>query len=117
MPLKKNNRPCSKPINRPCSNRRLNKQPPTAPALDHAHNSVSNQQQQEQSSEEGQPRRSLPGSTNFEDYATTGWRETVDDDTSTFSLDVDRTSYFLALNWVENGYQIEPGLGPRRGVD
>ena len=66
------------------------------------------QQQQQQSSEERQPRRSLPGSTNFEDYATTGWRETVDDDTSTFSLDVDRTSYFLALNWVENGYQIEP---------
>ena len=67
------------------------------------------QQQQEQSSEEERrPRRSLPGSTNFEDYATTGWRETVDDDTSTFSLDVDRTSYFLALNWVENGYQIEP---------
>ena len=52
--------------------------------------------------------RSLPGSTNFEDYATTGWRETVDDDTSTFSLDVDRTSYFLALNWVEAGYAIEP---------
>ena len=54
------------------------------------------------------PRRSLPGSTNFEDYATTGWRETADDDTSTFSLDVDRTSYFLALNWVEAGYAIDP---------
>ncbi|MCY4617728.1 MAG: von Willebrand factor type A domain-containing protein [Chloroflexi bacterium] len=66
------------------------------------------QQEQESSSEERQPRRSLPGSTNFEDYATTGWRETVDDDTSTFSLDVDRTSYFLALNWVEAGYAIEP---------
>ena len=66
------------------------------------------QQEQERSSEERQPRRSLPGSTNFEDYATTGWRETVDDDTSTFSLDVDRTSYFLALNWVEAGYAIEP---------
>ena len=68
-----------------------------------------NQQRQQQSSQERQaPRRSLPGSTNFEDYATTGWRETVDDDTSTFSLDVDRTSYFLALNWVEAGYAIEP---------
>ena len=68
-----------------------------------------NRQREQRSSEERQtPRRALPGSTNFEDYATTGWRETVDDDTSTFSLDVDRTSYFLALNWVEAGYAIEP---------
>ncbi len=74
-----------------------------------------NQQRQQQSSQEQEqeqerqtPSRPLPGSTNFEDYATTGWRETVDDDTSTFSLDVDRTSYFLALNWVEAGYAIEP---------
>ena len=51
---------------------------------------------------------SPPAATTFEDYATTGWRETVNDDTSTFSLDVDRTSYFLALNWVNAGYQIEP---------
>ena len=67
------------------------------------------QQRQQRSGQERQtPRRSLPGSTNFEDYATTGWRETLDDDTSTFSLDVDRTSYFLALNWVEAGYAIDP---------
>ena len=67
------------------------------------------QQRQQRSDQERQtPRRSLPGSTNFEDYATTGWRETLDDDTSTFSLDVDRTSYFLALNWVEAGYAIDP---------
>ena len=66
-------------------------------------------QQQPRSSEARQtPRRALPGATNFEDYPTIGWRETVDDDTSTFSLDVDRTSYFLALNWVEAGYAIEP---------
>jgi len=66
-------------------------------------------QQQQQSSETRQtPRRALPGATNFEDYPTIGWRETVDDDTSTFSLDVDSTSYFLALNWVEAGYAIEP---------
>ncbi len=65
-------------------------------------------QQQRSSDEQRAPRRALPGSTNFEDYATTGWRETADDDTSTFSLDVDRTSYFLALNWVEAGYRIEP---------
>ena len=63
---------------------------------------------EQRSSERQQPSRALPGSTNFEDYATTGWRETADDDTSTFSLDVDRTSYYLALNWVQNGYLIEP---------
>lgn len=70
--------------------------------------SRSRQQQQRSSEERRTPRRALPGSTNFEDYATTGWRDTVSDDTSTFSLDVDRTSYFLALNWVEAGYAIEP---------
>ena len=70
--------------------------------------SSSRSQNQQRASEQQQPRRSLPGSTNFEDYATSGWRETADDDTSTFSLDVDRTSYFLALNWVDAGYAIEP---------
>ena len=67
--------------------------------------SSSRQQQQRSSTER---RSGSPSATTFEDYATTGWRETVDDDTSTFSLDVDRTSYFLALNWVEAGYAIEP---------
>ena len=66
------------------------------------------QREQRSSEESPSPRRALPGSTSFEDYATTGWRATADDDTSTFSLDVDRTSYFLALNWVEAGYAIEP---------
>ena len=70
--------------------------------------SRSRQQQQRSSEARQTPRRALPGATNFEDYPTIGWRETVDDDTSTFSLDVDRTSYFLALNWVEAGYAIEP---------
>ena len=69
--------------------------------------SRSSSQQQQQRSDFDRP-TSPPAATNFEDYATTGWRETVDDDTSTFSLDVDRTSYFLALNWVEAGYAIEP---------
>ncbi len=54
--------------------------------------------------------RPRPGATNFEDYPTLGWRDTDQDDTSTFSLDVDRTSYFLALNWVQNGYAIDPAL-------
>ncbi|MYE06522.1 MAG: DUF3520 domain-containing protein [Chloroflexi bacterium] len=70
--------------------------------------SQSSQQQQGGSERSETSRRPVPGATNFEDYPTIGWRETVDDDTSTFSLDVDRTSYFLALNWVEAGYAIEP---------
>ena len=67
----------------------------------------SSSSQSSDSSQEERP-TSPPTATTFEDYATTGWRETVNDDTSTFSLDVDRTSYFLALNWVNAGYQIEP---------
>ncbi len=70
--------------------------------------SQSTQRQQGGGERSRTPRRPLPGATNFEDYPTIGWRETVDDDTSTFSLDVDRTSYFLALNWVKAGYAIEP---------
>ena len=70
--------------------------------------SRSRQQQQRSSEARQTPRRALPGATNFEDYPTIGWRETADDATSTFSLDVDRTSYFLALNWVEAGHAIEP---------
>ena len=30
------------------------------------------------------------------------------DNVSTFSLDTDRTSYFLALNWARNGYEVDP---------
>lgn len=71
-----------------------------------ASSSSSGSSRQQRSSEDRPT--SPPAATNFEDYATTGWQLTDDDDTSTFSLDVDRTSYFLALNWVEFGYQIEP---------
>ena len=81
--------------------------------------SRSRRQQREQRSSEEQrtPRRSLPGSTNFEDYATTGWRETDDDDTSTFSLDVDRTSYFLGPQLGRGGLCNRTGLGSSRRVD
>ena len=30
------------------------------------------------------------------------------DNVSTFSLDTDRTSYYLALNWARTGYKVEP---------
>ena len=46
--------------------------------------------------------------TTFRDYAQAGWVWADQDNLSTFSLDTDRTSFQLALNWAENGYQIEP---------
>ena len=30
------------------------------------------------------------------------------DNVSTFSLDTDRTSYYLALNWARSGYEVDP---------
>ena len=32
----------------------------------------------------------------------------MEDAVSTFSLDTDRTSYHLALNWARTGYRVEP---------
>lgn len=52
--------------------------------------------------------QSQPGATTFQD----NWRipavSTRDDAVSTFSLDTDRTSYRLALNWASQGYDVEP---------
>ncbi|MXY35320.1 MAG: DUF3520 domain-containing protein [Dehalococcoidia bacterium] len=56
--------------------------------------------------EAAQPRR--PSDTTFEDYERTAFVSTDIDAVSTFSLDTDRTSYFLALTWVSNGYPVEP---------
>ena len=49
-----------------------------------------------------------PSATTFQDYGRTPFVDTSSDAVSTFSLDTDRTSYFLALNWVNNGYSVEP---------
>lgn len=54
------------------------------------------------------PSRGSPSATTFEDYRRTGFADAREDDTSTFSLDVDRTSYRLALNWAREGYEIDP---------
>ena len=56
--------------------------------------------------EAAQPRR--PSDTTFEDYERTTFVSTDVDAVSTFSLDTDRTSYFLALTWVRNGYPVDP---------
>ena len=46
--------------------------------------------------------------TTFRDYAQAGWVWADQDNLSTFSLDMDRTSFQLALNWAQSGYAIEP---------
>ena len=56
-------------------------------------------------------RRALPnqpGATTFEDYERQPLTETGEDAVSTFSLDTDRTSFQLALNWATSGYQVDP---------
>ena len=54
------------------------------------------------------PRGGQPGATTFADYERTPFVHTVEDSVSTFSLDTDRTSYHLALNWARAGYDVEP---------
>ncbi|MXZ62594.1 MAG: DUF3520 domain-containing protein [Chloroflexi bacterium] len=54
------------------------------------------------------PQRSGPSATTFKNYGRTPFVDASSDAVSTFSLDTDRTSYFLALNWVRNGYAVEP---------
>ncbi len=50
----------------------------------------------------------VPSDTTFADNPRTGFTLTSENDTSTFSLDVDLTSYQLALNWAANGFLVEP---------
>ena len=49
-----------------------------------------------------------PGATTFADFARQPAVLASEDAVSTFSLDVDRTSYFLALEWARAGYGVEP---------
>ena len=49
-----------------------------------------------------------PPATTFQDYQRERFVSAAVDNVSTFSLDTDRTSYFLALNWASNGYHIDP---------
>ena len=53
-------------------------------------------------------RPTRPSDTTFVDNPRSGFTVTAEDSTSTFSLDVDRTSYFLALNWANARYRIDP---------
>ena len=62
----------------------------------------------EQSSSSSSQQRTPPRDTTFRDYERTELVRTEEDDTATFSLDVDRTSYRLALNWAQEGLVIDP---------
>ena len=49
-----------------------------------------------------------PSATNFQDYRQSGFEASVDDSVSTFSLDTDRTSFQLALNWARANHVVDP---------
>ena len=54
------------------------------------------------------PQQPGPADTTFRNYGRTPFVDSAMDAVSTFSLDTDRTSYFLALNWARSGYAVEP---------
>ena len=49
-----------------------------------------------------------PPDTTFRDYGRQPFVAAAEDNVSTFSLDTDRTSYHLALNWARSGYEVDP---------
>ncbi len=49
-----------------------------------------------------------PGATTFQDYERQLFTEAREENISTFSLDTDRTSFQLALNWARAGYRVDP---------
>ena len=55
-----------------------------------------------------EPNVSPPYATTFQDYRQSGFEATVEDSVSTFSLDTDRTSFQLALNWARAGHRVDP---------
>ncbi len=60
------------------------------------------------STTEPAPQRPGPADATFRNYGRTPFVDASTDAVSTFSLDTDRTSYFLALTWAQNGYTVEP---------
>ena len=55
-----------------------------------------------------EPYVSPPSATMFQDYRQSGFEASVEDSVSTFSLDTDRTSWQLALNWARAGHRVDP---------
>ena len=58
--------------------------------------------------EESGPSAAQPGATTFRDYERQPLTDAREDNVSTFSLDTDRTSFQLALNWARAGYAVDP---------
>lgn len=56
----------------------------------------------------GQTGNSQTAAATFQNYQRSPVVDTRQDPVSTFSLDTDRTSYQLALNWARAGYPVEP---------
>ena len=54
------------------------------------------------------PRAAQPRATTFRDNERTAAVRASQDSVSTFSLDTDRTSFQLALNWARSGYEVDP---------
>ena len=77
-----------------------------APAMQQSATQAGPPQPQSQSSWGRQS--SQPGATTFTDYERSLLTRTSDDSVSTFSLDTDRTSFQLALNWARAGYDVDP---------
>lgn len=49
-----------------------------------------------------------PAATTFQNYQRSPVVNAAQDTVSTFSLDTDRTSWYLALNWARAGFPVEP---------
>ena len=64
-------------------------------------------QQARSTAQSGAPTGS-PAATTFRDYLRTRAVSAAADAVATFSLDTDRTSFQLALNWINSGYAVEP---------
>ncbi len=54
------------------------------------------------------PPQQTAGATTFKDYPRATFVTTARDAVATFSLDTDRTSFHLALNWARSAYRVEP---------
>ena len=54
------------------------------------------------------PPQQTAGATTFKDYPRATFVTTARDAIATFSLDTDRTSLHLALNWARSAYRVEP---------
>ena len=56
----------------------------------------------------GPPQAPPPSATNFKDYERSWLASTAEDNVSTFSLDTDRASFQVALNWARSGHTVDP---------